>query len=25
VLPELPRDLFQTPPPVPNESERPQP
>ncbi len=25
LLPELPRDLFQTPPPVPNESERPQP
>jgi len=25
LLPELPRDLFQTPPPVQNESERPQP
>ncbi len=25
LLPELPRDLFQSPPPVQNESERPQP
>ncbi|SDD55251.1 type II secretion system secretin GspD [Aquimonas voraii] len=25
LLPELPRDLFQAPPPVQNESERPQP